>query len=91
MNRRKAIKRISVSFGSIAFSTGLISMVQSCQSDNMSNNFNFFNENQLSFLDRVLEIIIPETQTPGAISLKPFIHLLIHIFQKISEMKIKNI
>ena len=69
MNRRKAIKRISVSFGSIAFSTGLISMVQSCQSDNMSNNFNFFNENQLSFLDRVLEIIIPETQTTGAISL----------------------
>ena len=69
MDRRKAIKRISLSFGSMTVSTGLISIVQSCQSDDSLNNLKFFNTTQISFLDRVLEIILPETETPGAISL----------------------
>jgi hypothetical protein len=69
MDRRKAIKRISLSFGSMTVSTGLISIVQSCQSDDSLKNLKFFNTTQISFLDRVLEIILPETETPGAISL----------------------
>jgi hypothetical protein len=67
MNRRIAIKRIGLSFGSISLSTGVISMIKSCQSPNAD--LKFFSSNQISFLDRVLEIILPETETPGALSL----------------------
>ena len=49
MDRRKAIKRISLSFGSMTVSTGLISIVQSCQSDDSLNNLKFFNTTQIEF------------------------------------------
>ena len=67
MNRRIAIKRIGLSFGSISLSTGVISMIKSCQSPNAD--LKFFSSTQISLLDRVLEIILPETETPGALSL----------------------
>ena len=69
MKRRLAIKRIGLSFSSITFSSGIISMVQSCQSTDIENNYKFFNSSQVSFLDKILEIILPETDSPGAISL----------------------
>ena len=68
MDRRLAIKNIGVSFGSITFSTGIISIVQSCQKTE-SSNLKFFNQKQIGFLDIILEIILPETDSPGALSL----------------------
>ena len=70
MNRREAIKNISISFGSITLSTGVLSMIQSCQTDNIDWSPDYFKKNQINFIDRIFEIIIPETDTPGAISLK---------------------
>ena len=69
MNRREALKNISISFGSITLSAGVLSMLQSCQSNNSDWSPEFFSNKQLSFVDRMFEIIIPETDTPGAISL----------------------
>ena len=69
MERRQAIKNIGFSFGSMTMSTGLISIIQSCQSTNLVSDLKFFNEKQITFLDRIFEIIIPETDTPGAKSL----------------------
>lgn len=69
MNRREALKNISISFGSITLSAGVLSMLQSCQSNNSDWSPEFFSNNQLSFVDRMFELIIPETDTPGAISL----------------------
>ena len=68
MDRRLAIKNIGVSFGSITLSTGIISIVQSCQKME-SSNLKFFNQKQIGFLDIILEIILPETDSPGALSL----------------------
>ncbi len=69
MDRRSAIKNITLSFGTITLSTGTISMIQSCQTDVIKWNPKFFSLYELSFLDKVLEIIIPETDSPGAKSL----------------------
>ncbi|MEL1222521.1 MAG: gluconate 2-dehydrogenase subunit 3 family protein, partial [Candidatus Neomarinimicrobiota bacterium] len=69
MNRREALKNISISFGSITLSAGVLSTLQSCQSNNSDWSPEFFSEKQLNLVDRMFEIIIPETDTPGAISL----------------------
>ena len=69
MDRRKAIKRIGASFGAIAISSGVISLVQSCNSPKTNKELSFFSKNEINFLDRIFEIIIPETESPGANSL----------------------
>jgi len=68
MNRRKALSRIGISFGSISMSTGVISIIQSCNTED-SSDLKYFSLSQINFLDRILEIIIPETDSPGAKSL----------------------
>ena len=69
MDRRKAIKRIGASFGAITISSGVISLVQSCNSLKTNKELSFFSKNEINFLDRIFEIIIPETESPGAYSL----------------------
>ena len=70
MDRRSAIKNITLSFGTITLSTGTISIIQSCQTNPADWNPKFFSLSDLQFLEKVLEIIIPETDSPGAKSLK---------------------
>jgi hypothetical protein len=69
MNRRKALKSIGISFGSITFSSSILSVLHSCQSNELDWSPDFFTKKQIVFIDRIFEIIIPETDTPGAISL----------------------
>ena len=82
MDRRAALKNIGVSFGSITLSTGVLSIIQSCQTNDLNWTPKFFTANRIGFMDRMLEIIIPETDTPGAISLNlttvSYTHLRAH-------------
>ena len=80
MERRQALKNIGLSFGSITMSSGIISIIQSCQSNESFTDLKFFDMKQITFLDRILEIIIPETDTPGAMSLNisKFVDIYIH-------------
>ena len=80
MERRQALKNIGISFGSITMSSGIISIIQSCQSNESFTDLKFFDMKQITFLDRILEIIIPETDTPGALSLNisKFVDIYIH-------------
>ena len=91
MERRQAIKNIGFSFGSITMSTGLISIIQSCQSTNLLSDLKFFNEKQIIFLDRIFEIIIPETDTPGAISLNISKFVDVYIYKNIRDADQKNL
>ncbi len=70
MKRRNAIKNLGLSFGSIALSGSVISLSQSCQTSVDKWSPMFFNKNQVSEIEKIMELIIPETDTPGAISLK---------------------
>jgi hypothetical protein len=70
MDRRKAIKNIGFTFGAITMSSSMVSLIQSCQSDNSTWRPKIFNKDQARVVENMLEIIIPETETPGAKSLK---------------------
>ena len=70
MNRRKAIKKIGLSFGSMTLTPSLVSLFQSCQSETDWTP-RFFSSDQLEIVSKFLEIIIPETKDiPGASELK---------------------
>jgi len=70
MDRRKAIKNIGLSFGTITLSSSVVSIIQGCQTSDSTWTPKFFNDYQLLNLELIMESIIPETDTPGAISLK---------------------
>ena len=42
MERRQAIKNVGLSFGSITMSSGIMSIIQSCQSNDSFTDLNFF-------------------------------------------------
>ena len=57
MDRRSAIKNITLSFGTITLSTGTMSIIQSCQTNTADWNPKFFSLSDLQFLEKVLENI----------------------------------
>ena len=85
MDRRSALKNIGVSFGSITISTGVLSIIQSCQTNDLNWTPKFFTAKRIGFMDRMLEIIIPETDTPGAISLNLSKFIDAHVHKNISS------
>ena len=85
MDRRAALKNIGVSFGSITLSTGVLSIIQSCQTNDLNWTPKFFTAKRIGFMDRMLEIIIPETDTPGAISLNLSKFIDAHVNKNISS------
>ena len=70
MDRRKALKTIGYGTGAITLTPAVVGLLHSCQ--NNSSNFipEYFNKNQFSIVSQLMEIILPETEIPGAISLK---------------------
>jgi hypothetical protein len=58
MNRRKALKNIGISFGSITFSSSILSVLHSCQSNELDWSPDFFTKKQIVFIDRIFEIIV---------------------------------
>ena len=70
MDRRKALKTIGYGSGAITLTPAVVGLFNSCQ-NNSSNFFpEYFNKNQFSIVSQLMELIIPETEIPGAINLK---------------------
>jgi len=90
MKRREALKNIGLSFASITISASTLSLVQSCQSS--STNLKFFNSKRLGLIDRIFEIIIPETDTPGSntLNLSKFTDAYIYKNISLEEQKELN-
>ena len=71
MKRRDALKNIGFGFGAVALAPSAVSLLQSCQSATNSNYQPiFFVDGKFEILSNVMEIIIPETDIPGAKRLK---------------------
>ena len=70
MDRRKALKTIGYGSGAITLTPAVVGLFHSCQTN--SSNFlpEYFNKNQFSVVSQLMELIIPETEIPGAINLK---------------------
>ena len=70
MDRRKALKTIGYGAGAISVTPAVVGLFHSCQ--NNSSNFvtEYFNKKQFAIVSQLMELILPETEIPGAINLK---------------------
>ena len=79
MNRRKAIKNLGLSLGSISLTPAVLSLLQSCQND-LDWKPVFFDSNQIKFISEITNLIIPSSEeVPGSneLNLIRFIDLYI--------------
>ena len=86
MNRRKALKNIGLSLGSITLSPAVLSLLQSCKND-LDWNPVFFNSSQVNIISELTDLIIPsDNEVPGSkdLNLIKFIDLYIY---NVSEKK----
>ncbi len=70
MNRREALKNIGLSAGYIAATPAILSILQSCTSEiKLTWVPELLSEDEAKVLDQIVDLIIPETDIPGAKSL----------------------
>lgn len=81
MDRRRALKNLGTGIGAFTLSTSMINLLQSCQNQT-SLNLLTFSSKQFSFVSKLMDLIIPGTDLPGATDLK----LNIFIDSYISEV-----
>ncbi len=67
MDRRKALKNIGLSLGYVVTTPTLISIVQSCKTENtLEWTPKFFTKEEGSVITHLVDIILPKTDTPSA-------------------------
>ena len=70
MDRRKALKTIGYGSGAITLTPAVVGLFHSCQNNSSDFFPEYFNKNQFFIVSQLMELIIPETEIPGAINLK---------------------
>ena len=70
MDRRKVLEKIGYGRAAIVVSPQIINMLHSCKSNAKRYSPRFFTSNQFQFVSKIMEVIIPKTDIPGAIELK---------------------
>ena len=70
MDRRKVLKKIGYGSAAIVVSPQIINMLHSCKSNLNKHSPFFFTNDQYQFVSKIMELIIPKTDIPGAIELK---------------------
>ena len=70
MNRRKALRTIGYGTTAITITPAIVGMLQSCQSQTTSYIPIHFSKDQFYVLSQLMDLIIPETDIPGAKQLK---------------------
>ena len=70
MNRRKALRTIGYGTTAITITPTIVGMLQSCQSQTTSYIPIHFSKDQFYVLSQLMDLIIPETDIPGAKQLK---------------------
>jgi hypothetical protein len=70
MNRRKALKNIGMGFGAITATPAVVGLFQSCQTAGPNWTPLHFTQDQFGVVSKLMDIIIPTTDVPGAIELK---------------------
>ena len=70
MDRRKVLKKIGYGSAAIVVSPQITNILHSCKSNVKKFSPVFFTSNQFQFVSKIMELIIPKTDIPGAIELK---------------------
>ena len=65
MNRRTALKHISVAFGSAVATPTLLSILSSCTEDKAVTPLLFLNTNQALAVEQLVQFLLPESDFPG--------------------------
>ena len=70
MNRRNALKKIGIGTGAISVSPAIVSIFQSCQNNTGKLTLIHFSNDEFSIVSKLMDLILPKTDIPGAIELK---------------------
>lgn len=71
MNRRDALKKTSLLTGAAIAAPSLLSLLQSCKEESRLNwQPEFFTENEAKTISTLVDMILPRTDTPGALDVK---------------------
>ena len=70
MDRRRVLKKIGYGSAAMVVSPQIINMLHSCKSNLNKYLPVFFANNQFQFVSKIMDLIIPKTNIPGAIELK---------------------
>ena len=70
MDRRRVLKKIGYGSAAMVVSPQIINMLHSCKSNLNKYLPIFFANNQFQFVSKIMDLIIPKTDIPGAIELK---------------------
>ena len=70
MDRRRVLKKIGYGSAAMVVTPQIINMLHSCKSNVNKYLPIFFANNQFQFVSKIMEVIIPKTDIPGAIELK---------------------
>jgi hypothetical protein len=71
MNRRDALKNTALLGGSIALSSTLLTLLQSCQEENrLGWQPRFLSTDQAQLVSSLVDTILPTTETPGGLEVK---------------------
>lgn len=70
MQRRTALKQLGLSFGALTMTPSVMSLLQSCQTNDATWSPAFFTQENARFVEKITDIILPTTaNSPGAIAL----------------------
>ena len=70
MDRRKALRTIGFGTTAISVTPAVVGMLQSCQSQTSTYTPIHFSKDQFAVLSQLMDLIIPQTDIPGAVELK---------------------
>ena len=70
MDRRRVLKKIGYGSAAIIVSPQIINMLHSCKSNVNKYSPIFFGNNQFQFVSKIMDLVIPKTDIPGATELK---------------------
>lgn len=70
MDRRRVLKKIGYGSAAMIVSPQIINMLHSCKSNVNKHLPIFFANNQFQFVSKIMDLVIPKTDIPGAIELK---------------------
>ena len=70
MDRRKVLKKIGYGSAAMVVSPQIVNMLHSCKSNVKKYLPIFFGNNQFQFVSKIMDLVIPKTDIPGAIELK---------------------
>ncbi|WP_209403327.1 gluconate 2-dehydrogenase subunit 3 family protein [Pseudozobellia sp. WGM2] len=94
MNRRKALKRAGLLAGATVLTPSVFSLLQSCQNEpRLDWQPQFFTEKEATTVSDLLDMILPRTETPGALDVKAdmFIDKVVaHTYDENGQENIRN-